>query len=117
MYLFEQTGETKPEEKKKESWQKSVGTFSSKTSLAGLVKRKAPVKDSLISTSSEIKNESGHSRVACHGAETVVVDTVTMPSGSNDITINPVETKPSVSLGLGLLGGYSDSSSDGNDSP
>ncbi|KAK6994886.1 coiled-coil domain-containing protein 94 [Biomphalaria glabrata] len=111
------TGETKPEEKKKESWQKSVGTFSSKTSLAGLVKRKAPVKDSLISTSSEIKNESGHSRVACHGAETVVVDTVTMPSGSNDITINPVETKPSVSLGLGLLGGYSDSSSDGNDSP
>ncbi|KAH9519409.1 protein CWC16 [Bulinus truncatus] len=98
--------ETKPEEKKKESWEKSVGSFSnSKTSLSGLVKRKAP--------GSVIKAETD-TAVPEVKSELDIVPCSLIASTNNDTgnIVSHVESKAPMSTGLGLLGGYSDSSND-----
>ncbi|KAK3787916.1 hypothetical protein RRG08_008050 [Elysia crispata] len=77
--------------KKTEPWQKSVGSFSSKASLMSLVRKKIP----------EVKQAS-QTQVP---ATSAVVKTPATPNGATTAS----------STGLGLLGGYSDSS-EGDDS-
>lgn len=108
--LTPQEGPAEVKEKKKESWQCSVGSFSSKTALTGLVKKKVLAKQSPASTSQ------ASLPVKCEAEEVIQVkdevqteDRVTN-GDSEQKTAAGVDVKPSCSsTGLGMLGEYSDS--------
>uniref|UniRef100_A0A0B7BU91 Splicing factor YJU2 n=1 Tax=Arion vulgaris TaxID=1028688 RepID=A0A0B7BU91_9EUPU len=110
-------GPVDEKEKKKESWECSVGSFSNKTSLAGLVKKRAVPKQqspglSLASTTlqdclpvklepeiDQIKEEIG--LTACY--------TVASGNKPQSSAVSNSGTKTGSSTGLGMLGQYSDS--------
>ena len=104
--------------KKVESWQKSVGTLSSKKGLVGLVKKKPASKTDTTKTSSSY----GTQNTNTPSSNSASADRQVKPQGDveisapNGITKTAPATggdeKQSVSTGLGLLGGYSDSESD-----
>jgi len=75
---------TKPlEEKPKKSWEKSVGSFSSKVSLAGLVKRKTPSKPG--KSSKDNNNTATSSLEQSQPTSTTATTTTQQPSSSTDI--------------------------------
>ncbi|GFN77349.1 coiled-coil domain-containing protein 94-like [Plakobranchus ocellatus] len=87
--------------KKPEPWQKSVGSFSNKTSLAGLVRKRAPA-------NTQNSGASTSASVTSAAAEAPQRGTVTSPSDQK--AKESSTSTASSSTGLGLLGGYSDSS-------
>ncbi|XP_059146722.1 splicing factor YJU2-like [Physella acuta] len=96
--------EIKQEDKKKPAWERSVGSFSSKSSLSGLVKRKSAVKTETCGSASSSTDTT----------TTPINADLSLPDTKPDQVVSTeqhCEVKPSVSLGLGLLGEYSDSSS------
>ncbi|XP_005097613.1 splicing factor YJU2 [Aplysia californica] len=123
--LLAEAPSAKSEEKPKESWQRSVGTFSKKTSLAGLVKRKTPTKPSSSTpgTSSTNATTNGHTEGKPSGQPDnrkstmpSVSSTSSGPESASNVQSSKDDAPKSSALGaLGMLGGYSDSEESNSD--
>ncbi|BFZ10734.1 hypothetical protein BsWGS_13773 [Bradybaena similaris] len=111
-------GPAEVKEKKKESWQCSVGSFSSKTALSGLVKKKLVPKQSPASTSQAslpVKSEAEEMIQVKDEVETE--DRLTNGDSEQKPTVGlATDVKPSSSsTGLGMLVQYSDSDLDNSE--
>ncbi|GFR86115.1 coiled-coil domain-containing protein 94-like [Elysia marginata] len=111
--LADQSSSEQPK-KKMEPWQKSVGSFSSKTALMGLVRKKMPD----VKQASKTQTPSAAAVTTAKPRPTTEPTVAASPLVSANSTSGSAVsngTSSSTSTGLGLLGGYSDSS-EGDDS-
>jgi len=103
--------------KPKESWQKSVGSFSNKVTLTSLVKRKAPGKSTssaLSTASSNVAPAPATSHATNSGASTLANQMKASTSSTPSSSSASSSSKPALGA-LSMLGGYSGSES-GSDS-
>jgi len=109
------------EDRPKKAWEKSVGSFSSKISLAGLVKRKTPSKLSDatpgppshqqgLSSSSDTSTSNTKPYTASKASETKQSVASSSSSSSQPSSSSSGPAKPDLGA-LSMLGGYSDSDS------
>merc|ERR1711963_957962 len=103
--------------KPKESWQKSVGSFSNKVTLTSLVKRKAPGKSTSSASSTASSNVApapATSHATNSGASTLANQMKASTSSTPSSSSASSSSKPALGA-LSMLGGYSGSES-GSDS-
>jgi len=110
-------GPSTSDEKPKESWQKSVGSFSKKVSLSSLVKRKTPGKPTeTASSSAPASSPSIAEEPSTTSTKTtqVVAASSSSSAASTSTSSASSSSKPTGLGALGMLGGYSDSESGGD---